>query len=73
MYKKLIDEKWESYNKDGMALDEELLKACGTILEKYIEKGFSSTDIELLAINTVQLKMIGLRAIRAMKLRKEER
>ena len=65
MYKRLIDEKWESYNKEGIDLDEQLLKVVSPILEDFIGKGFSSTDMELIAINTIQLKMIHLRAIRS--------
>lgn len=71
MYKKLIDEKFESYNPDGIRFDDEVLKALEPILEKYIDEGFSSTEIELIAINTIQLKLIGLRAVRAIQLKKK--
>lgn len=50
--KRLFNER-EMYNPDGVKLYEEIYKAILPIFKKYIDKNYSMSDIELIAIREV--------------------
>jgi hypothetical protein len=73
MYKRLIDEKWESYNSVGNEFRREIGGTMALIFKKYVKKGYSIIDMEKIGMDEISILCGVLRLTRNCNLRKKER
>jgi len=71
--KRLINEKYESYNDEGGAFDEELYKTLDPIIKKWVKNGFSTIDMEYIGTQVVSIICTYERTKVAMEIKKKER
>jgi hypothetical protein len=72
MYKRLIDEKWESYNDAGLRFANEINAIVEPVIDKFIAEGYSIFDMDKIAYDQIALMMIYKLADRNINKRIEE-
>ncbi|KKL50875.1 hypothetical protein LCGC14_2301140 [marine sediment metagenome] len=70
--KSLFNEKYDSYNKDGNSLDNQINKAVKPMFKEWAEKGYSLREISHIALQTIMTLECENILIKAIKTRKEE-
>jgi len=73
MYKRLFDEKFESYNEYGNDLSRHIAKVIKEPLEIYMEAGFSYNDIEKIAMDEIAVFMAEEKIRRSSFIRNNEK
>jgi hypothetical protein len=58
MYKRLINEKWESYNNAGLQFANEVSIILEPVIDKFITEGYSIFDMEKITYDQIALIMI---------------
>jgi len=58
MYKRLIDEEWESYNDAGLRFANEINAIVEPVIDKFIAEGYSIFDMDKIAYDQIALMMI---------------
>jgi len=70
---KSLFNKYESYNKAGGQLSDEIQKVLDPIMEAWAKKGYKIKDVESIILDNVSIKSTLIRAKRAMLMLKKER
>ena len=69
---KTLFNKYEAYNNKGGEFQDELQKVIDPIMEKWVRKGYSTLNMENIAMSVVSMSLCVERMKRGLKLHKAE-
>jgi hypothetical protein len=70
-YKKLFDNEFETYNEQGLQLNDEINSVINPIISKWMDDGYSAEDVQSIIINNVIIKIAEQKIVRGINKRKK--